>query len=239
VRVLPAALVHLLTASGAVLAWLATVDVFAGHYRRAFLWLAISTLIDSFDGALARGVRVKEHMPGVDGGRLDDIVDYLTFVFVPALVVARAGLVPAPWVVPVAAAMLVSSAYGFSQVNAKSSDHFFIGFPSYWNIVVLYVVVLRLDPLVNALVLLGLAVLVFVPIGYVYPSRTPTLRALTVLLGSIWGVLVFVIVWTLPDPPRAVVLASLAVPVYYFGLSLVLQARRTTASRSGRVSGVS
>jgi phosphatidylcholine synthase len=227
VRVLPAALVHLLTASGAVLAWLATVDVFAGDYRRAFFWLALSTLIDAFDGALARRYRVKERMPGVDGARLDDIVDYLTFVFVPALVIARGALVPAAWIAPVAAAMLLSSAYGFSQVNAKSSDHFFTGFPSYWNVVVLYVVVLGLDPVVNACVLLGLAVLVFVPIGYVYPSRTPTLRAATVAFGSVWGVLVFAIIWRLPEPPRSLVYASLAFPVYYFLLSLALQARRS------------
>jgi phosphatidylcholine synthase len=227
VRVLPAALVHLLTASGAVLAWLATVDVFAGDYRRAFFWLALSTLIDAVDGALARRYRVKEHMPGVDGGRLDDLVDYLTFVFVPALVVARAALVPPAWTAPVAAAMLLSSAYGFSQVNAKSSDHFFTGFPSYWNIVVLYVVVLGLDPVVNACVLLGLAVLVFVPVRYVYPSRTPTLRAVTVALGSLWGILVFAIIWRLAAPPPLLVYASLAFPVYYVLLSLALQARRS------------
>jgi phosphatidylcholine synthase len=226
VRVLAAALVHLLTASGAVLAWLATVDAFAGEYRRAFLWLAVSTAVDAVDGALARAARVKERMPGVDGARLDDIVDYLTFVFVPALIVARAGLVPGNWTLPVTAAMLLSSAYGFSRTDAKTSDYFFTGFPSYWNIVVLYMFVLGLGRAVNGTVLCLLALLVFVPIGYVYPSRTPALRSVTVLLGTVWGVLVIAMIWMLPNPPQALVVATLVYPAYYVALSLALQARR-------------
>jgi phosphatidylcholine synthase len=218
--------VHVLTASGAVLAFLAVVDTFAGDYRRAFLWLAASTAVDSVDGALARAARVKELTPQIDGGRLDDIVDYLTFVFVPALVVGRAELVPAGWSVPVASAMLLSSGYGFSQVQAKTSDYFFTGFPSYWNIVVLYLFVLGLAPAANAAVLVGLAVLVFVPIGYVYPSRTPTLRTLTLVLGTSWAMATVAMIWTLPQPPRWLVLATLVFPAYYAVLSLALQVRR-------------
>jgi phosphatidylcholine synthase len=218
--------VHLLTASGAVLAFLAVLDVFAGDYRRAFLWLAASTAVDSVDGALARAARVKERTPQIDGGRLDDIVDYLTFVFVPALVVSRAGLVPEGWNLPVASAILLSSAYGFSQVQAKTGDYFFTGFPSYWNIVVLYLFVLGLAPGVNAVILGLLGLLVFIPIGYVYPSRTPTLRMLTLVLGTAWAVLTVAMIWTLPQPPRWLVLATLVFPAYYAGLSFVLQARR-------------
>jgi phosphatidylcholine synthase len=210
-----------------VLAFVAAVDAFAGDYRRAFLLLAAATAIDAVDGALARAARVKERTPQVDGGRLDDIVDYLTFVFVPALIVVRAGLVPAAMGVPVASAILLSSAYGFSQAHAKTSDGLFTGFPSYWNIVVLYLYVLGLAPAVNVAVLLALAVLVFVPIGYVYPSRTPTLRALTIVLGTIWAVLVVAMIWSLPAPPRPLVASTLVFPAYYFGLSLVLQAGRT------------
>jgi phosphatidylcholine synthase len=218
--------VHLLTASGAILALLAVLDVFAGDYRRAFLWLAASTAVDSVDGALARAARVKERTPQIDGGRLDDIVDYLTFVFVPALVVSRASLVPDGWSLPVASAMLLSSGYGFSQVQAKTSDYFFTGFPSYWNIVVLYLFVLELAPPVNAAILALLAVLVFVPIGYVYPSRTPTLRALTLGLGTTWAALVVALIWALPTPPGPLVAATLVFPAYYAVLSVVLQVRR-------------
>ncbi len=229
-RVLGAALVHLLTASGAVLAWLAATDAFAGQFRRAFFWLALSTAVDSIDGVLARAARVKQRMPRVDGARLDDIVDYLTFVFVPAVIVAKAGLVPSSWTLPVAAAMLLSSAYGFSQLDAKTTDYFFTGFPSYWNIVVMYVFVLGLNPVVNGMVLLALAGLVFVPIGYVYPSRTPTLRTLTLVLGTTWGVLVIAVIWLLPEPPRALIFATLVFPAYYVALSLALQVRRMRPS---------
>jgi phosphatidylcholine synthase len=220
-------LVHLLTATSAVFAWLALRASVAGDLREAFLWLALTTAIDAVDGWAARAVRVKERTPAFDGARLDDIVDYLTFVFVPAWIVAWAGLVPAAWTVPVVAAMLLSSAYGFSQTAAKSSDYFFTGFPSYWNIVVLYLVAVAAGPWVNAVVLLTLAVLVFVPIGYVYPSRTPTLRGLTVGLGILWALAALVMIWQLPSPSPWIVYGSLLYAVYYVALSLVLHARRS------------
>lgn len=219
-------LVHLLTASSAVFAFLALRATVSGDLREAFAWLALTTAIDAVDGALARAARVKERMPGLDGARLDDIVDYLTFVFVPAWMVAAFGLVPVGWTVPVAAAVLLSSAYGFSQTDAKSSDHFFTGFPSYWNIVVLYLVALGLAPAANAAVLLVLAVLVFVPIAYVYPSRTPTLRGLTVALGLLWGLATLAIIWQLPTPSPWLVYGSLVYVAYYVVLSLALHARR-------------
>ena len=99
--------------------------------------------------------RVAEQIPWFDGGKLDDIVDYLTYVFVPALFVWRAVLVPDKWTMPVAAAMLLSSAYGFSRKDAKTADHFFTGFPSYWNVVVFYLLVAGLSSWVNAAVLLA------------------------------------------------------------------------------------
>ena len=219
-------LVHLLTASGAVLAWLALDATVGGRPREAFLWLAVSIAIDSVDGWFARLARVKERVPGVDGARLDDIVDYLTFVFVPAFMVGWWHLVPSAWSAAVIAAMLLSSAYGFSQTQAKTSDCFFTGFPSYWSIVVLYLYALRLAPPVNAVVLLGLAALVFVPIGYVYPSRTPTLRGLTVALGLVWGAATVALIFVLPDVPVWLQVVSLAYPVYYVMLSLALHLRR-------------
>src|SRR4051812_39643180 len=170
----------------------------AGDYRQAFAWMAVATAIDAGDGVLARAARVKERLPTFDGGKLDDIVDYLTFVFAPAYLVYHARLTPATLAVLIVAAMLLSSAYGFSQAAAKTSDHFFTGFPSYWNIVVFYLVVVGAPMTVNAAVLIGLAVLVFVPIAYVYPSRTPTLRAWTIVLGLVWAVLVLVMIWQYP-----------------------------------------
>lgn len=222
----PAWLAHVYTALGAPLALLATLMVLGGDYRNAFIVLAAATVIDTTDGWLARWLRVKEVLPGFDGARLDDIVDYLTYVFVPVLLMLRAGLLPPGWGALVGAVVLLASAYGFAQADAKVSttDYYFTGFPSYWNIVALYLYVFGLSPAVNALVLLVLALLVFVPIRYVYPSRTVTLRGLTLTLGAVWGAIVMVMIWRLPatDGPWAAL--SLVFPVYYTGLSLWLQA---------------
>jgi phosphatidylcholine synthase len=219
-------LVHLLTASGAVLAWLAIRATEAGDIRAAFFWLATTTAIDAVDGWLARRARVRQRLPFIDGTRLDDIVDYLTFVFVPAWMVARLGLVPLSWTLPIVAAVLLSSAYGFSQTQAKTSDHYFTGFPSYWNIVVLYLVELGLAPQMNGILLVVLAVLVFVPIRYVYPSRTPTLRPVTLALGIAWGAMCVLMVARMPGRSPWLAWSSLFFPAYYAVLSLVLNRRR-------------
>jgi phosphatidylcholine synthase len=221
--------VHLLTASGALLGLVMIAATGAGDYRRAFLWMAVATAIDSADGALARAVRVKERLPSFNGARLDDIVDYLTFVFAPAYLVYHARLTPDALAIIVISAMLLSSAYGFSQEAAKTSDHYFTGFPSYWNIIVFYLVVIGAPPAVNAAVLIGLAVLVFVPIAYVYPSRTPTLRVPTLVLGLTWALLVLVMIWQFPDVARPFLYLSLIFPAYYLVLSLVLNVRRRRA----------
>jgi phosphatidylcholine synthase len=221
--------VHLLTASGALLGFLTITATASGQYRDAFLWMAVATAIDSADGVLARAARVKDQLPTFNGARLDDIVDYLTFVFAPAYLVYHARLAPESVALVVVTAMLLSSAYGFSQEAAKTSDYYFTGFPSYWNIVVFYLVVLAAPPIVNAAVLIGLAVLVFVPIAYVYPSRTPTLRTPTVGLGMTWAVLVLVMIWQYPAVSRPVFYVSLVFPVYYVLLSLALDARRRHA----------
>ena len=188
--------------------------------------MVAATLIDGTDGVLARWARVKELTPGFDGARLDDIVDYLTFVFVPALLLYRAGTLPPQWAGLVVAAMLLSSAYGFAATDAKSEDYFFTGFPSYWNIVALYLYAASLPPFVNAAILLVLGGLVFVRIGYVYPTRTPVLRGLTIALCAIWGAMVLLMILMLPEVPGVLLAASLFFPIYYVVLSLVLNARR-------------
>jgi phosphatidylcholine synthase len=219
-------MVHGYTACGAVLAFATTIAVIHQRFRLAFLLMVAATVVDSTDGILARLARVKEATPAFDGGRLDDIVDYLTFVFVPALLLFQAGLLPSGWDAVVVAAMLLSSAYGFSADDAKTDDHFFTGFPSYWNIAALYLFAAHLTPVVNAIVLVALSLMVFVRIGYIYPSRTPVLRGLTIALCVIWGLMVLQMIVMLPDVPRLLLLASLFFPVYYFVLSLALNRRR-------------
>ena len=225
-------LAHLYTASGAATALAAVLALEAGDLRATFLWLVLATVIDATDGVLARALHVKERLPWFDGGTLDNVVDYLTYVFVPALVVVKAGLVPAPLAIPLAAAMLIASGYGFSRADAKvaTTDHFFTGFPSYWNIVVVYLVDWRLGTAANAVILAALVVLVFVPLRYVYPSRTVTWRTATIVLGAIWGVCLSIVIWRLPGGGGIWSWLALVFPVYYVVLSLRLSAgeRRTT-----------
>ena len=231
-------LVHLYTASGALFAFFATRAVFENRYRDAFFWLAVTVLVDATDGLLARRAKVSTRLPWFNGSKLDDIVDYLTYVFIPALIVWRAILVPDSWSTAVVAAMLLSSLYGFNRDDAKTDDHFFTGFPSYWNIVVFYLYLAGWGAVASGVILLACAALVFVPIRYVYPSRTREWKVATLLMGSAWGVLMGVMLWRMPAVPRPVFLASFAFPVYYLLLSLVLQfgkkpARPPRPSRTG------
>jgi phosphatidylcholine synthase len=220
-------LAHLYTASGAVFAFLATTAVFSGNYRLAFLWLAAQVFVDATDGALARAACVSERLPWFNGSKLDDIIDYLCYVFIPALIVWRASLVPAALAIPVVAAMLLSSAFGFNRDDAKTEDHFFTGFPSYWNIVVAYMVVGGWWPIVNTAILLVLAVLVFVPVRYVYPSRMPVMRLSTNVLAGLWGLLLVGMVWWYPQVSPALFWGSLAFPLYYVVLSVWLGRTRS------------
>jgi phosphatidylcholine synthase len=218
--------VHAYTATGAVAAFAATLAVFDERYRAAFLLLVAATFVDGTDGVLARLARVKEATPNFDGARLDDIVDYLTFVFVPVLLLYRAGDLPPVWGGVAATIVLLSSAYGFCRTDAKTEDNFFTGFPSYWNIVAVYLHAAGLAAAVNAGILLLLSALVFVRTGYVYPTRTPVLRGLTIALGAVWGLMVLGIILLMPDVPGWLVFGSLFFPVYYTVLSFTLDARR-------------
>jgi phosphatidylcholine synthase len=217
---------HLYTATGGVLAFLATAAVFAHDFRTAFLYLVVATFVDATDGVLARSLRVKELLPQFDGALLDNIIDFLTYVFVPALIAWQANLVSNPF--PVCAAMIVSSLYGFSRTDAKGqdADPYFAGFPSYWNIVVAYLYMLQWPRETNAMLLVFLAVMVFVPIHYLYPSRMRTLKGLTLALGTMWAALFAWLLWRLPAVDGPWAMLSLMFPAYYVALSLWLQFRR-------------
>ena len=237
-RLLLAWLVHLYTALGAAVAVFTLAMVAEGRYREALALMGLALLLDATDGTFARAARVKEIVPGVDGARLDDIVDYLNYVFVPCFLLLRADLLPvghAWWLVCLP---LIASAYGFSQANAKTPDHYFLGFPSYWNVVAFYCFVLESGLWFNGLLVIVLSVMVFVPIRYLYPSRNAVLRGLTLTLGGIWGVLCLVVVYYLPDPPYGLAAASLFFPAYYLVLSLWLHMlygpSTSLALRSGR-----
>ena len=223
---LAGAALHLYTAAGSVLALLIVVAAVEGRPITA-LWLGLAALfIDGTDGMLARRLRVKETIPWFDGARLDDIVDYLTYVFAPVVLLWATDLLPggpAGWVV--AALPLVASGYQFCRVDAKTPDHFFLGFPSYWNVLAFYAVVLDLGPITVTVLIVLCAVLVFVPVRYVYPSRTAVLWQLNLALTALWLVSYAVLLVQFPEPQPAVVAASLAYLVYYLALSLWLTLR--------------
>lgn len=218
--------VHAYTASGAVMAFLAMAAGAAGDFRTAYAWLALQLFVDATDGYLARLARVDLRVPRILGSHLDDLVDYLTYVFVPAWLVYRGGLLPEGWAIIVVAAVLVSSGFGFSRTDAKTADHYFTGFPSYWNILSLYLFYFGMPAAVNAAILVACAALVFVPIRYVYPSRTTTLRGLTVVLGATWGALMLALLWQFDAPPGWMLAASCVFPAYYVALSLWLNWRQ-------------
>jgi len=218
--------VHLLTAGGIVLCLLAVEAGWAANWRAAMAWLMLAVLIDAVDGTLARLVRVKEVLPKFDGTLLDNTIDYASFVFVPALLMHRAELLPQQVSLAAAAAVCLASAFQFCQADAKTPDHFFKGFPSYWNIAVLYLMALRLDPAVNLTIIGLLVVLVFVPVKYVYPSRTPHFQKCTLALTVVWSVMIVAIIWQLPQPSPWLVYASLLYLAYYLAMSLFLTFRR-------------
>jgi phosphatidylcholine synthase len=230
---LAGAAVHLYTASGTVLGLLIVLAAFEGAVVTA-LWLGLATLfVDGTDGMLARRFRVKETIPWFDGARLDDIVDYLTYVFAPVVLLWTTGHLPdgaIGWTL--AAFPLLASSYQFCRVDAKTSDHFFLGFPSYWNVVAFYVIVLDLSDLVTGVTIVVFAVLVFVPIRYLYPSRTRALQGLTLALTGMWLVTYAVLVVQLPDPNPVVVALSLGYVVYYSGLSVWMTVRGARRRRT-------
>jgi phosphatidylcholine synthase len=187
--------------------------------------MALAVVVDASDGTLARRARVKELIPWFDGGRLEDIIDYLNYVLLPALLLVRANLLPSNDALWLAALPLLASAYGFCQKEAKTADHYFLGFPSYWNIVAFYFLVMQTPRWLNGFIILALSLLVFVPVKYLYPSRSPVLKTLTIVLGSVWGIAVLAVIYQLPEPNPILVYGSLLFPAYYFAASFWLSAR--------------
>jgi phosphatidylcholine synthase len=218
--------VHVYTATGSVLGLLIVVAAVQGRVVAA-LWVGlVAMVVDGTDGMLARRLRVKELVPWFDGAGLDNIVDYLTYVFAPVVLLWAIGALPeGPWGWVLAALPLMASCYQFCRVDAKTDDHTFLGFPSYWNVVAFYVVVLDLGRPAVAAVLVVCSVLVFVPVRYLYPSRTPTLRASSLALTAVWFAAYALLLVQLPQPHPLVVAVSLAYLVYYVAVSGWLTAR--------------
>ena len=222
-RVFSAWMTHIVTASSAVWGLLAILAITNGAWIDAFWWMALAVFIDAFDGLLARRVDVKKVLPQIDGALLDNIVDYLNYAFVPAYFLYSADLVPAWFRIVGPALILMASAYQFSQSDAKTEDHSFKGFPSYWNIMVYYFFMLGTGNALNVFFTLLFVVLVFVPIKYIYPSRTTVQPKLVMGGGVVWGIVTLAMLVLYPDIPRWLMLFSLVYVVYYHALSLYVQ----------------
>ncbi|HTQ24413.1 MAG TPA: hypothetical protein VMI09_06925 [Candidatus Binataceae bacterium] len=226
---------HLYTALGAV-AGLVSIDYAArGDFRASFIAMAAATTIDSSDGPLARLLEVRRHLPHFDGALLDNIVDYLTYVLAPVFLMLRAQILePGVSGYIVGGLVMVASGYGFCHVEAKTDDHYFRGFPSYWNLVAFYLYCLDLGTLAGTLIVTLFAAMVFVPIKYIYPNRTGPLRVLTLTFAIVWGVITLALLAALPAKHPVLLGASLSFIAYYFVASFILHARAAMKLRRYR-----
>lgn len=224
-----AASVHLFTALGAVCGLLAALAMFDGAWERMFAWLGLALVIDGIDGTFARLAQVEERLPRFSGERLDLVVDYVTYVFVPALALMRGGFLDGPAGLIVAALILLSSLYHFSDLASKGDDYNFVGFPAVWNIVALYVFALAPPPwLVYALLVAGI-VLTFVPMQWVHPMRVKRLQLVTLAITLAWSIAAIATVMHGFPAPLWAQIVLIVGAVYVAGLTV----ERTLSSWSG------
>ncbi|MEA3051308.1 MAG: phosphatidylcholine synthase [Sphingomonadales bacterium] len=234
-RVAAAWLVHLFTASGVVIAFLALAAISQSEWRVALLWLLAALAIDGVDGTLARWARVKEVVPRIDGEAFDLIVDYLNYVFVPAVFICAAGLVPGSLTLPLAAAILLSSVYVFVRRDMKTEDNYFRGFPALWNVVAFYLFAAQPGPMVGAAAVIVFAILSFAPIRFVHPFRVRDYQPWLQILALLWAAATLALLWPgwSPETNRLWLIASLAAAAALIALGLI----RTLRGRSPPSSG--
>ena len=221
-------LVHLYTALGLVCAAGMAVLIVRGDaasFRVAFFLMMLATAIDASDGWLARRARVKEVLPGFDGSALDNLIDFHTYSSLPLLLIWRAGLLPGglAWLLVLP---LLASAYGFSQVNVKTDDGFFLGFPSYWNIVAYYLFVLQPPAWVSVTLIVPFAVLTFIPTHYIYATKGGPFATLINAGSAIWFVSLGLVLFGPEEYRRTIAMLSLAYPVMYLSLSAFVTVTR-------------
>lgn len=213
--------VHILTALGAGLGLWAIVLTYDGFYQEAIWVLAVAAIIDSIDGALARITETKVHAPKIDGALMDNIVDFVTWTIAPLIWIYATMQIPV-WVLLICA---TASIFGFSNTQAKTADNFFLGFPSYWNIVVFYIFLLELPSEIAAAILLMFSLVTFLPVKFVYPTRTDFLRPLTLILGILFALQLIALMYYFDESAQLLIYSSFIFPFYYFGLSFYMNIR--------------
>jgi len=214
-------LVHILTATGAALALLALIAATRGDWPLMFLWLGVALVVDAIDGPIARALDVAKAWPRWSGDMLDLVVDYTTYVFVPAYAVATSKLMPEPLALSCGIAIAVTGTLYFANLDMKTADNFFRGFPAVWNLVAFYLLLLKPAPAIAAATVALFAVLTFVPVRFVHPFRVRKLRAVTVALLTLWALLAGAALKQGLSPELWVTVALCVLSLYFLGIGLV------------------
>lgn len=218
--------IHAFTASGACFGLLSLYAIYQHQLYIAFWLMGVAILIDAVDGMFARMVNIKEVVPEIDGTLLDNIVDFVNYVIVPCFFLVASNLLADNLKWFSVMMVIFASTYQFTQIDAKTDDHFFKGFPSYWNIAVFYLFCWQLSPTYNAFILIGLSTLSFIPIKYVYPSRldylthNKYLRFGMICLTLLWGLATSGLLWLYPLSNIFLVLVSVGYVLFYIAISL-------------------
>lgn len=209
-------LVHFYTSLGLITGLFALLAIVDHNANLAFLWLGLALIIDATDGTLARKFKVSFWTPGFDGRKLDDITDYLNYAFIPVFFLWRFELVSGLWVF-ILPLVLLSAVYGFCQTSAKTDDGYFTGFPNFWNLVVLYLYIFNWHQIVNAFILVILAILVFVPMKFVSFSTPGKVKIVKGLSLVYFTMLVMIVIYK----SQVIAMISLIFPLLYFGYAIV------------------
>lgn len=210
--------VHIFTAIGAVLGLWAILLTFQGYFKYALWVLFAAVIIDSVDGTMARAVKINRYAPAINGALMDNIIDFVTWTVAPLVWFYVVSSTPV-WPLLICA---LASIFGFTNVEAKSDDNFFTGFPSYWNIVVFYLYLLSLPVTWSTIILLIFAISTIIPVRFVYPSKTVHYRKLTIFTGFIFFIQFIGLIILFKESPSWLIYSSFLFPVYYFALSFYL-----------------
>ena len=218
--------VHAFTASAACIGVFSLVKIYQHDYIFALWLMLITVVIDAIDGSFARLVHIKKILPKIDGALLDNIVDYLNYVITPCFfLLVKPDMLPEKYSIFLIAAVTITSAYQFCQADAKTPDHFFKGFPCYWNITIFYMFIFNTSATTNAIILTVLSILIFVPVKYVYPSRldylteSKILKILMHFCSIIYTISSIVLLINYPNTNKIFLSLSLAYVAMYLFLS--------------------
>jgi phosphatidylcholine synthase len=212
--------VHVFTAAGAGLALLALLAAVRGDFAVMFLCLGIALIVDGVDGTIARALKVAELLPRWSGDVLDLVVDFVTYVFVPAYAIAAGGLLPPGLGAPAGIVIVMTGAIYFADRRMKTADHYFRGFPTLWNVVAFYLFLLKLPPWLAAGLVALLAVLTFMPFKFLHPFRVARLRLVSMGALVLWSLLAAYALLRSLEPGPLVVGALVVLAVYFLGVGL-------------------